>query len=635
MLKKVSFYFFINWILTFFVLVLTGLLGAFLFITQYHIVDFSALEQYQQAVPTILLDDQGVEWARFCKDKRDPIAYHDVPACVVQAFVAAEDWHFFNHGGISLRGILRSLCVNLYHGKKMQGASTITQQLVKLLFLDSKKTFSRKIKEQLYAILIEYSYTKEQILQAYLNNIYFGCGIYGIEAAAQRFWAKHATDLTIQEAAVLAGIVQCPNKYCPLIAPLTCERRRNQIFSKMVAVGFISHEQKDIFVQEPLLVQTYLKNKEYGQYAKEVIRTFLEAEFKKGALYTDGLVVQTTINSAMQCAAEQAFEVGCKEVQERLLLPINGALICVDNESVGIKALVGGLNFGQSQFNRAFQARRQLGSIIKPFVYATAFEHGLQPFETEIDEPIEVIYDAVCWKPNNYDKKFRGMITRAYALSCSNNIVTIKTLLKTGIDPLLQLLKSMDLEAEIVPYPSLALGCIDVTPKEAVGMFTLFARKGLYKKPHLISWVKDRWGKKIYKQEHVEKQIIPWRIADQVAALLMIGTQRLKKIWGKDWLSCQVLGKTGTTNDSRTCWFAGSTPSYTTLVYMGCDDNSSMGKNVFPIKTAFPVWFNFHKSIQEPMRIFSYHRSLKEEWINKKTGELVSFDDPEAIRILV
>lgn len=633
--KKVFFKFFIHCFTIFFILGLTGLLGAFLFVTQYQVIDFSALDEYQQSIPTILLDDQGVEWARFCKDKRDPITYQDVPIAVIQAFVAAEDWQFFNHGGISFRGILRSLCVNLYYGKKMQGASTITQQLVKLLFLDSKKTFSRKIKEQLYAILIEYSYTKEQILQAYLNNIYFGCGIYGIEAAAQRFWAKHAVDLTVQEAAVLAGIVQCPNKYCPLIAPLTCERRRNQIFSKMVVRGFITHEQNELFMQEPLSVQTYLKNKEYGQYAKEAIRVFLEAEFKKGALYTDGLVVQTTINSVMQYAAEQAFETGCKEVQDRLLLPINGALICVDNESVGIKSLVGGINFAQSQFNRAFQARRQLGSIIKSFVYAAAFENGLQPFETEIDEEIEVVYDAVSWKPKNYDKKFRGMITRAYALSCSNNIVTIKTLLKTGVDSLVKLLKSMDLDLDIIPYPSLALGCIDVTPKDAVGMFALFARKGVYKKPHLIDWVKDRWGKKIYKQERIEKQIVPWRIADQVAALLMIGTQRLKKIWGADWLSCEVLGKTGTTNDSRTCWFAGSTPSYTTLVYMGCDDNSSMGKNIFPIETAFPVWFNFHKTVQEPMRIFSYHRSLKEEWINKKTGELVSFDDPEAIRILV
>lgn len=617
-------------------IIVAGIFGLFTFLQQRQLIDFSVLEQYEVGRPTILLDDQGKEWSRFCRDRREPIPYKKMPESVLQAFIAAEDRQFFNHIGVSFKGIIRSALINIYYGRKVQGASTITQQLVKLLFLDASKTFGRKIKEQLYAILIEQYYTKEQILQTYLNNVYFGCGIYGIEAASQRFWSKQAIDLTVDEAALLAGIVQCPNKYCPLSCPLSSERRRNQVLGKMAAVGFITSEERDRYIELPLTLNT--KKAQAGNIAphlRETIRVYLEGEFGKEMLYQGGLIVQTTLNQEMQKASQQAFLNGCLQVRDQLQMPVDGALITIDNQSAEIKALVGGFDFAASTFNRALQARRQMGSIIKPLVYASALEKGLGPADTEIDEPITVAYDAIEWKPRNYDKKFRGRMTRAQALSCSNNIVTIKTMLKSGVEAVVSLAKEMEIMGYLPPYPSLALGCVDVTPKEAVGMFSVFARGGVYKRPTFIRWVKDRWGEKISRQDCYEKQVISHRIADQVGAMLMIGVHRIKRQFQNNWVDSEVMSKTGTTNDSRTCWFAGATPSHTTIVYMGCDDNRSMGENVYPIRTAFPVWLSYHRLVHDPIKHFSYHRSLQEQWIDGVTGAFVQPFDPGAIRILL
>lgn len=202
----------------------TGCIGALFFIMQHCWIDFTALEQHSSGKPTILLDDAGNEWARFQHDRREPICYDQMPEHLINAFIAAEDWNFFHHMGLSWKGILRSIVVNLYHGRRVQGASTITQQLVKLVLFDSQKTFSRKIKEQLCALYIERHYTKKQILETYLNHVYFGCGIYGVEAASQRFWAKKAQDISVDEAATLAAIVCSPGRYCPLINPLSAEK---------------------------------------------------------------------------------------------------------------------------------------------------------------------------------------------------------------------------------------------------------------------------------------------------------------------------------------------------------------------------------------------------------------------------
>lgn len=611
------------------------LCGALFFVVHNHTIDFSILAQYDSARPSILYDDQGNEWGKFQLDRRDPVDGARLPQHVVNAFIAAEDWHFFLHHGISWKGIIRSILVNLYHGRKVQGASTITQQLVKLLFFDSQKTFKRKIKEQLYALLVEQQLTKDQILHTYLNHVCFGCGIYGIEAASQRFWSKHAHEISVDEACTLAGIIRSPARYCPLVYPLSAQKRRDVILGKMKHLGFITTQE----YEDCLARVVEVKDKSYDTFAphvKEMLRVSLENIVGKTALYSTGLHIQTTINSKMQVAAQEAFKTEMVKLREKFGNELDGGMIVLDRKTGEIKALVGGFDFAASKFNRAMQARRQIGSIIKPLVYACAIEKGMTFADTEFDEPFELLQNGTVWAPKNYDKKFHGQVTLAYALSRSSNIISIKTFLKVGAQSVINLAKKCRITADFHSYPSLALGCVDTTLCEGAGMFNVLANDGVYVEPHALSWVKDRWGARIYKSTIDTGRVLDNQINGQVKSVLCLGPERVKLSYGAhNWINSQAMSKTGTTNDSRTCWFIGSTPTLTTAVYVGFDDNRSMGKNVYPIHTAFPVWLGFNRAIDSSEKTFSYDPSLQRKVIDERTGLPSTLGKPGAISILV
>jgi len=617
-------------------LLFAGGIGALFCIMQYQWVDFTALEHYNPGKPTILLDDSGKEWARFQHDRREPIQFDEMPEHLINAFIAAEDWSFFQHSGLSWKGILRSIFVNLYHGRKVQGASTITQQLVKLLFFDSKKTFSRKIKEQLCALLLERQCTKKQILEAYLNHVCFGCGIYGVEAASQRFWGKKAKDISVEQAATLAAIVCSPSRYCPLLCPLSAEKRRNTVLKKMHTLKFIDNDIYEYSYASTLSLQKYERN-DSALHFREMIRLFLEQLVGKQAVYSGGLIVQTTLNSTMQSVAEHAFKKQHAKLCATLEKNIDGALMTIEKSSGQIKALIGGADFTSSKFNRALQARRQIGSVFKPLIYAAAIQAGSFLTDIEIDEPFELMQNNIAWRPNNWDLKFNGPITLAYALSRSNNIVSVKTLLKIGAESVIALAKKSHLEGPFHAYPSLALGCIDATLKEVVGMFNIFAYDGKYVEPHYVSWVKNQWGTKIFKQKISEEKVLSPNVSGKIAKVLELGLERIRTYFPHDqWIEGQAISKTGTTNDSRTCWFVGSTPEYTTGLYIGFDDNRPMGKNVYPIHTAFPVWLELHRTIKSVCHNFSYDSSLREVIINERTGTMMcNARLPGAISIFV
>ncbi len=624
----------INYLIIFILFGICFAIGVAFYFINNHQIDFSALSRYKPGKPSIVLDDEGHEWARFQIDRRDPITYDNMPPHLINAFIAAEDWQFFSHSGLSWRGIIRSTLVNLYNGRKMQGASTITQQLVRLLFFDSKKTFSRKLKEQLYALLIERQCTKEQIMEMYLNHVYLGCGIYGVEAACQRFWHKHALDISIDEAATLAAIVQLPEHYCPLNYPLSAQKRRDGILYKMKKLNFITEE--DYYAAKNKNVGCTIQSDEVqAPHAKEALRLMLEELVGKESLYCGGLTIQSTINSTIQKKAQLAFAKNVKQIREKINDMADGALISIETKTGDIKALIGGYDFVTSQFNRAFQAKRQMGSIIKPLIYTIPMESGRSFAETEIDEPVQIVFDNSTWQPNNWDQQFVGQITLAYALSRSNNIVSIKTLLRSGIDNVIALAKRCHLEGPFNPYPSLALGCVDATVKEAIGMFNIFPNHGVYVEPHLINWIKDSWGKKIWRYVPQQEIILNPQMSDKVAKVLAIGMERIHSNWYKDnWLPCESISKTGTTNDSRTCWFAGATPELTTVIYIGCDDNKSLGQQVYPITTAFPIWKELYESITHQQKKFAFDPHLHEIIIDEKTGaQLTDADQEGAIRI--
>jgi len=607
-------------------LVATGF-GIFSFVVHNNLVDFSVLANYNPGKPSILLDDEGHEWARFELDRREPIMLSKIPKHVQDAFIAAEDRHFFYHAGISWRSIIRSTLVNIYHRKIVQGASTITQQLVKLLFFDCKRTFKRKIKEQFLSLLVERQFTKEQILETYLNHICFGCGIYGIEAAARRFWGKPSAQLTIAQGATLAAIVKYPAHYCPLVNPEITQKRRNVVLNIMAEIGMISPEWCKQAKQEPLNIIKWKDKRSYAPHLKESIRQLLEEKIGKHALYNGGLQIQTTLNRYIQQEAEKAFANQFRELKESLGENIDGALITLAVHSGEIKALIGGYDFRMSQFNRALQAKRQLGSIFKPIVYAVAMQQGRSFAEVELDEPVEFLFGDNVWSPQNNNRKFDGNMTLARALSVSNNIITVKTFLRAGADSIINLARKMRISGEMSAYPSLALGCVDVTLKEAVGAFNIFAHDGIYVEPHFIKWVKNEWGNKIYRYYGIKERVLSSCVAGKVAKVLSVGMRRYLWRMKEDNFKSEAITKTGTTNDSRTCWFSGSTPRYTTMIYIGRDDNTSLGKNIYPIPTVFPIWLSLYREIDNKAQRFKYDPSLRSIYINWKTGEQI---DPKA-----
>lgn len=609
--------------------------GALFFVLSNNSIDFSQLEYRDLGKPTVVLDDQGVEWARFALDRRQPITYDNLPQVLINAFVSAEDHTFFSHKGLSPKAIMRSVCVNIYHGRCVQGASTITQQLVKLLYTDGKKTFSRKIKDQILALLVERQYTKEQILQAYLNNVCFGCGIYGVQAASRRFWSKSVEDLSLDQAATLAAIVQSPARYCPLTNPLSCQKRRDFVLHSLYKLGFINQQELEEALETPLQLNIPEVN-QLAPHLKENLRIFLEQMFGKETLYKGGLVVKTTMNRFIQEQAQDAFFKQISLLRQRMIKDVDGGLLTIEAKTGQIKALVGGFDFSTSQFNRAFQAKRQMASIFKLIIYATAIAKGFNCAHTEIDEPLSIILsNGQLWQPRNSTNTFAGQMSLAYALSRSNNIFSIKMLMHIGCDLVIKMAQKFRIQATLQPYPSLALGCVDVTLKEVAQMFNVFTNNGSYVKPYFVQWVKDQWGKKVYTTKPEKEQIISPLVSGQIAKALMAGMERAKARSNNGSIDCEAFSKTGTTNDARVNWFVGATPELTTAVYVGCDDNRSMG-NVFPVSTAFPIWWQMHQKIPCKKKKFNFDPALKEVLIHARTGEIITNSrNVDALSILI
>jgi penicillin-binding protein 1A len=605
----------------------TFLCGALFFIIYNYTVDFSLLSQYAVIKPSLLLDDQGNEWGKFQLDRRDPLDNAVLPKHLTNAFIAAEDWDFFHHSGISYKGILRSIVVNIYYGRRAQGASTITQQLVKLLFFDSQKIFTRKIKEQLYAILVENQLTKEQILHTYLNNVCFGCGIYGVEAASQRFWGKSVQDIALNQAATLAGIIRSPARYCPLVYPLSAQKRRDIILGKMNYLGFITQEEYECALVTPVQIDDKHIDT-FAPHVKEMLRVQLESMVGKKTLYSGELYIQTTINKKIQEMAQEVFTAELTKLRKEFGDELDGAMIVLDRKTGEVKALIGGFDFATSKFNRAKQAWRQIGSTFKPLIYAVALQKGMTFADTQIDERTEWLHNNAVWAPNNYNKKFNGQITLAYALSHSNNIVSIKTLLAVGASSVIELAKKCRIKASFHTYPSLALGCIDTTLWQVAGMFNVFANDGIYVEPHSMTCIKDKWGTRIHKSDIEVERVLK--------SVLCLAPQRLKKMYGaQKWLKSDVISKTGTTNDSRTCWYVAATSDYTTAICIGFDDNRSMGDNVYPIRTAFPIWLAFNRAIEEKEEQFLYDPALHKVIIDERTGLPSDGTKPGAIAIMM
>ncbi len=609
--------------------------GGLFYLIQYPLIMLLPLKQFtcNHAV-TIIVDDTGVELMRLSNEREMDIPFDAIPTIIKQAFIATEDRDFYRHQGISIMGIVRSLLCNIYYRKFKQGASTITQQVVRLMGGDTKKTIWRKLKEQLYALIVERYYSKEAILERYLNAVYFGCGIYGVKAAAERFFNKTVDQVTVSEAALLAGIVQSPRLYCPLREPTNALQRRNVVLSCMEAAGYISHDEGVRYKQDPLMISGAIAQRSSMVHLRDMMVHAIEQHVGKEALSRGGLVVKTTINRVMQEQAEQLFyaHIGAlRDTKKNQAKPlVDGALVSID-EYGAIKALVGGTTL----FNRAMYARRQIGSTIKPLLYADALTiYAL--FDCMIDEPLALPDGATTWTPSNVTRTFDGAMTLARALMVSNNIIMIKLWQILGAERVIGLLSKAGITGALGPYPSLALGCVDTSPVEVVGMFNVIAHRGFYAKPYYVQWIKNEQGSVIWRHEPVERRVVPWKSSSAVLHLLEQAVQRWLIKIGLPALSCSAAGKTGTTNDTRNCWFVGATPNYTTVVYLGADDYSPLG-NIYAVRQPFALWVHFNRAIQQPRSSFAYDPGLVPIRIDSITGRQLAVDEQcrSALEVLV
>lgn len=633
---------FVRRLLLIFLFMLCSVVGALFYFLEKELVDFTALGYYSSAQPSVVLDDEGREIGRFELDRRDPVTYDKLPDVLVKAFVAAEDHHFFEHSGISFRGIVRSFLVNLYHGRYVQGASTITQQLARGMFLSYNRTLYRKMQEIFLAFQLERQLSKEQIMELYLNNIYFGRGIYGVEAACRRFWNKQLDALTVAEAATLAAVAKSALLYSPLNAPCSAKKRRNLIITSMKNLGFITDREYEKASKAKLVVLDYMQGNPIRLYILEWVRTWAEGIWGREALYRNGMRFKTTINLETQAAAEQAFATSVQELRRTFTDQLNGGLVALESATGKIRAFVGGFNFKQSQYNRAFQASRQMGSSFKPFIYSCALEQGMELDRVMVDEPLEMnLPNGQVWTPKNWNDQFEGPMTLARALTVSNNIIAIKLFMELGIEKVVDWAARFGFRNPVPAYPSAALGTLQATVEENAAAFNVFAHDGVYVKPFLVEHVKDRWGAKLWEYDPVSRRVISSKLASKMVNALSFRTELYKQQSSKGWIDADAIAKTGSTNGAASVWFVGATPDLTTAVYVGRDDDKPMGTHVFASQTVFPLWLNFYKALTTTKKHFYSDSTLKPvtiDWVTGLSNEYVFFgagdDDRRVIKIL-
>jgi len=512
------------------------------------------------------------------------VTLKELPPYLPKAFVAIEDRRFYDHFGIDPMGIARAVYRNLAHSGGLQGGSTLTQQLAKNLFLTQERTASRKIQEAILALWLERNYSKDQILELYLNRVYFGAGAYGVEAAAQRYYGKSARNVSLSEAAVLAGLVQSPSRLAPNRNPKAAQARAELVIAAMNELGFITPDMTKTALgkpAEPVRPNGAGSANYAADYVMDVLDDFV------GTIDTD-IAVFTTIDPSMQAAAEKALvdELNAKGQKYNVS---QGAFVALQPDGA-VRALVGGRNYEASQFNRATSARRQPGSSFKPFVYLTAIERGYTPDTVLEDSPV----NFKGWSPHNYDRKYRGPIALRDALALSLNTIAIKLNMEVGPKAVVQTAQRLGITSPLQANGSLALGTSEVTPLELVSAYAAFANGGIGVTPYVISEVRTLDGKIIYKRPASAGSL--GRVIDPNAVAMMnemmhntfvIGTARSAQVPG--W---PMAGKTGTTDDYKDAWFVGFTGNLVAGVWLGNDDGT-LTKKVSGGNLPSEVWHNF------------------------------------------
>jgi penicillin-binding protein 1A len=569
-----------------------------------------SLTDYQPPEVTTVFAADGRTIGEFYRERRYVVGLDEMPAHLINAFIATEDARYFSHEGLDPVGILRAFFKNIEAGSIVQGGSTITQQVIKSFLLTPERSYRRKMREAILAYRIDKAFGKEEILFLYLNQIFLGEGAYGVEGAARTYFDKSAADLTLPESALLAGLAKAPSRDSPLRNPEAAVARRGFVLDRMRIEGYITPADAEAARKAPLaLAPRRNLFREEVPFFTEQVRRELARDYGYKALYTGGLRVYTTVNRELQAAARQAVREGLAALESRHRYPgerhPEGALVCLEPETGRVLALVGGRDFDDSQFNRAVQARRQPGSAFKPIIYAAALDAGFTPMTVLWDSPLSVPDNGEWWRPSNYDGRFDGPIRLRRALARSRNVPVVRVLQSIGIDYAIDYARQLGISSRLNRGLSLALGASGVSLLELANAYGVFANHGNRVEPVFIERVVDRNGNVISPDPPppiaVMEPATAFLMTDLLQEVVNRGTGvRVKK------LGRPAAGKTGTTNDFRDAWFLGYTPDFIAGAWVGFDVERPLGSRETGSKAASPIWLSFMETAHEglPVREF-------------------------------
>lgn len=687
----------LRWTLPAVAAVLAGVIGGIAFASAIRMPQVRSLADFTPSLITEIHDRHGDTFASFSLERRVLLEEGEVPEVLEQALLASEDQGFYEHGGVDPMAILRAQWANLRAGEITEGASTLTMQLAREIFLTRERTWRRKIAEALYAVELEKSLSKQQILTLYLNLVNVGNGNYGMAAAARDYFGKEVGELTAPEAATLVGILPSPSRYNPYRRPDLVTQRRNTVLRRMREVGYLTREEYESAVEEPLLLASDAPRDRLGPYFAEEVRKYLDATYGTDAVVHGGLQVETTLDPAIQRAAEQALRDGLVRIEHRkawrgpvaeveaedlaahelpswhgedpepgrwyqglvlssgprraevkvegrvyeltprgmewwrqrrpdqllergdvawfrleapagaedpALVPpedlvlfleqepeVEGAVLVIESATGAVRAMVGGWSFQRSKFNRAVQARRQVGSAFKPFVLGAALEMGYTPADTLFDAPTRFpgADQELSYQPRNYYREFFGIVTLRRMLELSVNVSSVKLLDMIGVERVIDFARRAGVESDLPPYPSLALGTAELTPLELAASYATIANQGTWVEPYLIEEVVAADGRLM--EEHLPntRSSIDPRVAYVLTHVMEGVVDRGTGARVAD-LPLALAGKTGTTDDFSDAWFVGFTPRYTLLTWVGYNTKRPIGRNMTGAEAALPIW---------------------------------------------
>lgn len=575
---------------------------------------------------------------------RWPVALDGVPEHVVRAVLAAEDAGFYRHPGLSPSGIVRAALKNLVGGEVRQGGSTLTQQLVKNLYLTRERTVVRKVREAALAVLVDWRYGKDAILQAYLNEVYWGArngiNLMGIGAASRAYFGCPPEELNLSQAATLAGMIQAPGDYLPQVHPERAQARRDWVLDRMVEEEWLTAEEAERVRQQPVVAAKRSLLVRRARYFSDAMRREARRRYGVEDLAEGGHALLSTLEPEEQEAAEAAVAWGLEALESgwekgrQADQPLQAALISADPRSGEIVAYVGGRDYERSQYDRAGLARRQAGSAFKPVVYLTAFEAGSVHAATLLDDaPLTVTLAGQSWSPDNADNRFRGWVTVRTALEQSLNVPTARLALQTGLRRVLDTARALGIEGPLQPVPALALGAFEVTPLEMTTLYGTLAAGGVRPSLHGLRGVLDRTGRRISGSELPRRQRVAsvrsvYLVTSLLQGVLDRGTGASARTAG---LRGPLAGKTGTSNERRDSWFAGYSPTRVAVTWVGYDDNAPT--RLSGARAALPIWARFMYSTRpsDGWSAFETPDGIVTALVDPLTGELATTECPEVL----